>query len=164
MLGPEGVTPLLKGGCFCEAATYSIYGPPLLSAYCHCTNCQRLTGNVDLVTGCPFVHTIHFKETDFAWSWQHMQPSDLDYYENPLKPYKRRFRCKQCGVPVASFNTRTQQYSVWGASLERGLDGELLGWEQVKPTAHQFYGTRMLDVNDELGKWEGYEGESARIG
>ena len=116
------------------------------------------------MTGCPFVHTIHLKETDFAWSWQRAPNSNVDYYENPLKPYKRRFRCKQCGTPVASFNTRTAQYSVWGAVLERGPDGDILEWERVKPTAHQFYGTRMLDVNDELGKWEGYEEKSARIG
>ncbi|KAF8549607.1 hypothetical protein OG21DRAFT_1515022 [Imleria badia] len=158
MLGPEDVTPLLKGGCFCGAVTFSIFGPPLLSAYCHCTNCQRLTG-------CPFVHTIHVKETDFVWAWLRTEPtsSRLDYYENPLKQYKRRFRCKQCGVPVASFNAKTAQYSVRGATLERGSDGEILEWERVKPTAHQFYGTRMLDVNDELGKWEGYEGKSEKL-
>jgi len=51
-----------------------------------------------------------------------------------------------------------------GASLERGPDGEILEWEQVEPTAHQFYGTRMLDVNDELGKWEEYEGKSEKVG
>ena len=89
----------------------------------------------------------------------------LDSYENPSKPYKRRFRCKQCGTPVASFNTKISQYSVWGACLDRRGpdDGEILNWELVKPTAHQFYGTRMLDVNDGLGKWEGYEEKSARI-
>lgn len=123
---------------------------------------------MNLATGCPFVHTIHFKEADFVWSWPFTipftQPSRVDYYEDPLKQHKRRFRCKQCGAPVASFNARTGQYSVWGASLERGPDGEILEWEKVKPTAHQFYGTRMLDVNDELGKWEGYEGKSEKVG
>ena len=120
---------------------------------------------LNLVAGCPFVHTIHVKEPDFVWSWLYTEPSGsrVDYYENPLKQHKRRFRCKQCGAPVASFNMRTAQFSVWGACLERGPDGEILEWARVKPTAHQFYGTRMLDVNDELGKWEGYEGKSEKL-
>ena len=119
----------------------------------------------DLVTGCPFSHTIHFKETDFAWTWPLTGPNRVDYYEDPLnlKQNKRRFRCNQCGAPVATFHPRMAQYSVWGASLERGPDGEILEWERVKPSAHQFYGTRMLDVKDELGKWEGYEGKSEKI-
>jgi len=52
---------------------------------------------------------------------------------------------------------------VWGAQLERAEDGTVLNWENVKPTAHIFYGTRMLEVNDTLGKWEGYEDTSERI-
>ncbi|KIJ15980.1 hypothetical protein PAXINDRAFT_162963 [Paxillus involutus ATCC 200175] len=158
MDAPAGSTPILKGSCFCGTITFGIFAPPILSAYCHCTNCQRLTA-------CPFVHTLHFKERDFAWTWPREEPatSVLDYYENPLKPYKRRFRCKKCGVAIASYNANTGQYSVWGAGLERGPDGEILNWEVAKPTAHQFYGTRMLDVNDDLGKWEGYEGRSSMM-
>jgi hypothetical protein len=37
-------------------------------------------------------------------------------------------------------------------------------WEIVKPDAHIFYGTRMLDINDEMGKWEGYKDVSKRLG
>ncbi|KAG9313483.1 hypothetical protein JVU11DRAFT_5808 [Chiua virens] len=129
MLAPEGGTPLVSGSCFCGTITFSVFGPPVLSAYCHYQPAREA----------------------------------LDHYENPLKPYKRRFRCKQCGSQVASFNTRTSQFSFWGACLERGPDGEILNWEQVKPTAHIFYGTRMLDVNDGLGKWEGYEGNQPRL-
>ena len=51
------------------------------------------------------------------------------------------------------------------AHLQRGEDGRILKevWERVKPTAHIFYGTRMLDVPDGLGKWEAYEGKAQRI-
>lgn len=46
-----------------------------------------------------------------------------------------------------------------------GEDGEgsIVGWEWAKPTDHQFYGTRMLDINDDLEKWEGYANKSKRI-
>ncbi|KAF9233433.1 Mss4-like protein [Melanogaster broomeanus] len=146
MDAPAGSIPILKGSCFCATVTFAMFAPPVRSAYCHCTNCQRLMGKIYIPTACPFAAT-----------------SVLNYYENPSKPYKRRFWCKKCGVAVASYNTNTGQYSVWGANLERGLDGEILNWEVAKPTAHQFYETRMLDVNDELGKWEGYEGKSVMI-
>ncbi|TCD69320.1 hypothetical protein EIP91_008076 [Steccherinum ochraceum] len=56
--------------------------------------------------------------------------------------------------------------NVWGAQLPRDeVEGRIRRevWEVVKPTAHIFYGTRMLDVRDGLGKWEGYEGVSEKI-
>lgn len=33
-----------KGGCFCGSVSYEVKGLPSLSAYCHCTLCQRLNG------------------------------------------------------------------------------------------------------------------------
>jgi hypothetical protein len=44
-----------------------------------------------------------------------------------------------------------------------GGGGKIIGWDLIKPTAHQFYGTRVIDVNDGLSKWEGYEGTSTQI-
>lgn len=37
-------------------------------------------------------------------------------------------------------------------------------WELIKPDAHIFYGTRMIDVNDGLGKWEEYKDNSEQLG
>jgi len=34
----------LTGSCFCGAVKYTLSAPPVLRAYCHCTQCQRLTG------------------------------------------------------------------------------------------------------------------------
>jgi hypothetical protein len=34
----------LSGSCFCGALKYELSAPPLLRAYCHCTQCQRLSG------------------------------------------------------------------------------------------------------------------------
>jgi hypothetical protein len=33
------------GGCLCGAVRYSFSGPPLLTAICHCRNCQRQSGS-----------------------------------------------------------------------------------------------------------------------
>jgi hypothetical protein len=49
---------------------------------------------------------------------------------------------------------------VFGAHLRRDAEGRIEHWDVVRPTAHHFYTTRMLDVEDGLGKWEGVEGVS----
>ncbi|KAH8103381.1 Mss4-like protein [Cristinia sonorae] len=163
----------IRGSCFCKAVSYAFTGPPVLSAYCHCTLCQRLTG-------CPFVHTIHTAPGSFRWthtagagSSSAMGEDDseghneedalisrsLHTYTLPSKPHKTRYRCKVCGVCVAGYHSIRGRWSVWGAHLvmKEGVR------EMVQPTGHIFYGTRMVDVRDGLGKWEGYEGESERI-
>ena len=114
--------------------------------------------------GCPFVLTMHFKRTDFTWGHAAPHEAQLDFYTIPNKPHKTRCRCKTCGATVASYNSDTQCWSVWGGQLRRGADGAIDFWDAVKPTAHQFYGTRLLDVPDTLGKWEGYENRSAKLG
>ncbi|CAL1699757.1 unnamed protein product [Somion occarium] len=147
---------LLKGSCFCGSVSYSLSALPVLSAYCHCTNCQRLKG-------CPFVHTVHFEASAFKWT--HTEPYDaaLQWYTIPEKPHKTRYRCNICGACVASYNSVRDRWSIWSVHLERDSEGKLIHWDLVKPTAHIFYGTRILDINDGLGKWEGYEGISTKI-
>jgi hypothetical protein len=56
-----------------------------------------------------------------------------------------------------------KNWALRGTQLERDGDGKILNWEGVKPTSHIFYGTRVVDVADDLPKWEGFPGNSARI-
>lgn len=42
----------LSGGCFCGTLKYELSAPPLLRAYCHCTQCQRLSGTSFFVSTC----------------------------------------------------------------------------------------------------------------
>jgi len=142
-----------RGACYCGSASYEVTGDPVLSAYCHCTMCQRLTG-------CPFIHTVHFPASAFTWSHQRPDENTLDSFSPPEKPWKTRFRCKACGACVASRNVKDNKWSVWGAQMERDEDGKLKHWDALKPTAHIFYETRMLEVDDRLGKWSGYENRS----
>jgi len=149
--------PILTGHCFCRAVSFALSAEPILSAYCHCTICQRLNA-------CPFIHTMHFEESAFKWTHEEPQESYMDGYSNPEKPGKKRWRCKACGSNVSSYNSVTSKWSVWGCQLDRGMDGKIKDWNIVKPTAHIFYGSRVLDVDDDLSKWEGYENKSVRIG
>ncbi|KAJ6601436.1 Mss4-like protein [Mycena vulgaris] len=148
-------TAIHAGACFCGSVSYTVTGKPTLSAYCHCTRCQVLTGSA-------FIWTIHFPAVAFTWT--HSEPHDraLDAYVTEGKPWKTRYRCKNCGCCIASHNTKTENFSVWGTQLERE-EGVTKNLDAVKPTAHIFYETRLVDVNDELSKWEGYEDKSTRI-
>lgn len=144
-----------KGGCFCNAVRYQVMGLPLLSAYCHCTLCQRLNAAA-------FILTIHFPASRFSWTHPEPYNDALESYAVSTKPWKIRWRCKQCGCTVSSYNSKLDKWSVWGAQLERDVEGRIKDWDTIKPTAHVFYETRMVDVQDDLGKWAGYEGKSEK--
>ncbi|KAG6813243.1 hypothetical protein H0H92_012880 [Tricholoma furcatifolium] len=145
-----------KGTCFCRSVSYQVSGPPVLTAYCHCTNCQRLAG-------APFIHTLHFPAEVFKFTNNQPDEDLLDTFVPPEKSYKTRYRCKKCGAPVASKNGLTKRFSILGTHLERDAQGTLIHFDELKPTAHIYYDTRVLDINDELGKWYGYENESERL-
>ncbi|KAI6129599.1 hypothetical protein EV401DRAFT_2054672 [Pisolithus croceorrhizus] len=134
-----------KSSCFCGQVAFGAVSHPVLSAYCHCTQCQKLTGDQRWVyLACLLVHTMHFVDTDSRWTSTGDPPETaLDTYDNLLKLHKRRYRCKTCGVCAVSYNKMTRRFSVY-----TGV----------------FYGTRVMDIEDELDKREGYEGDSTRLG
>ncbi|KAG7452107.1 uncharacterized protein BT62DRAFT_926324 [Guyanagaster necrorhizus] len=143
-----------NGGCYCGQLRYTVKGLPLLSAYCHCTLCQRLNAAA-------FIHTLHFANSAFAWT--RFEGGEVRIYEVADKPWKKRHRCANCGCTVASYNAKKDEWSVWGAQLDRDNAGKRMNLEKLKPTAHTFYETRMVDIVDDLGKWDGYEGLSNRL-
>jgi len=105
----------------------------------------------------PFVHTLQFSESAFAWTHAKPHQDVLETFTIPQKPWKTRWRCRECGVCVTSHNSKANKWSVWAAHLERDAEGRIRDCDDVKPTAHIFYGTRMLEINDDLPKWDGYE-------
>lgn len=73
------------------------------------------------------------------------------------------YRCKKCRSCAATQMSDTQNWALRGTQLERDADGKIINWEGVKPTSHIFYDTRVVDVADDLPKWEGYQGRSTRL-
>ncbi|MEM7644219.1 MAG: GFA family protein [Pseudomonadota bacterium] len=76
------------GRCYCGASTVSGRGTPLTVAYCHCTDCRR-------ITGAPV--------TAFA-AWA---PDDLTISTSDLVPFRprpgvERLSCPTCGSPLAA--------------------------------------------------------------
>ncbi|KAG6851404.1 hypothetical protein H0H93_005802 [Arthromyces matolae] len=149
------MTKIYNGQCFCGSISYQVAGTPTLRAYCHCTNCQKLSG-------APFIHTIHFPSAAFQWTNKDAL-IDMDSFNPPSKPYKTRYRCKNCGVCVASKNSLTEQSTIFGVHLQRDEKGALVDWDDLKPTSHIYYATHVLEIKDGLSKWAGYENQSEQL-
>ncbi|KAJ7610786.1 Mss4-like protein [Roridomyces roridus] len=141
----------MKGSCRCGSLSYSLTAKPVVSVYCHCTQCQRATCAV-------FVSSMHYSPSAFSWT-----------HEAEVTPIEEKidgcvlYRCAKCRTCTASQMSDTQNWAIRGAHLERDEDGKIINWEEVKPTSHIFYGNRILDVADTLPKWAGFPNKSTRL-
>ncbi|EPQ32142.1 uncharacterized protein PFL1_00339 [Pseudozyma flocculosa PF-1] len=164
----------LRGHCACGALRYTLDASPsnlLLSAYCHCTRCQRLNG-------APFVWTTHWKKDAVAWSSSggeaplrstvQQQLGDVDGLElyESLPGRKFKIRCARCGTPMGSWSEAGERFSIWPSTLERpeGDKAALAHTDTFRPQGHIFYGPwRVMDIADDLPKYDGYLGQSQRV-
>ncbi|PWZ02924.1 glycoside hydrolase/deacetylase [Testicularia cyperi] len=172
--------PSLRGHCACGSLEYQLEAAAenlKLSAYCHCTRCQRLNG-------APYIWTTHWTKNAVSWSTsssssavstsEHAetvkrvlgsQVTSAELYES-VAGRKFKIRCANCGTPMGSWSEPKQQWSIWPSTLERpnGDKSGLEGTESFQPTAHQFYGAwRMVTVRDDLPKFLGYPNESPQV-
>jgi hypothetical protein len=79
------------GGCLCGAVRYEIEGDPLLSAVCHCRNCQKQAGSAMSVL-------IGVADAQMTIT------GEMKTYEDKGEsgdPVWRRF-CGNCGSPILS--------------------------------------------------------------
>lgn len=77
----------VTGGCLCGAVRYDCTEPPTEGFFCHCTLCQKYSGNL-------FSATVQFAGSAFKFT-----KGELKYYRSSSMG-KRGF-CANCGSPVA---------------------------------------------------------------
>ncbi|TKY90153.1 hypothetical protein EX895_000151 [Sporisorium graminicola] len=171
--------PTLRGHCNCGALEYTLDATPAnlrMSAFCHCTRCQR-------INGAPYIWTTHWKKEAVTWSSAPHKPtsatgSDAEVqkvmgaavttaqlYES-VAGRKWKLRCSECGNPMGSWNEAKQQWSIWPSTLARpeGDKTGIPGLELFPPTAHTFYGPwKVATVTDDLPKFVGYANESQQV-
>jgi hypothetical protein len=80
-------TPL-HGGCACGAVRYRLDSPPFDTGWCHCRNCQ-------LISGAPAMAFSTVPAADFA-----IVRGDDALGEVSLVPFGRRRFCTSCGTPL----------------------------------------------------------------
>jgi hypothetical protein len=83
----------ITGRCLCGSVTYSVDAEPVVQAVCHCTDCQRQTGN-------PFSVIVGVPGAEF-----HVEGDTLASFATTGEDHggdtKRSF-CSACGSPVFS--------------------------------------------------------------
>lgn len=83
--------PEMRGGCLCGKVRYSANAEPVLTAVCHCKNCQKQAGTAfSLVVAIP----------KSAMSIQGQLKTYQDRGDSG-QPVRRNF-CPECGSPITS--------------------------------------------------------------
>lgn len=135
----------LKGGCLCGGVTFRIVGElptedgdlPVPS-YCHCTDCQRLTGGAFFVSCMVPLSQFTLTSGDGC----------LERYES--RPGVFRSFCKRCGSSLFYENREEP------GQLHVAL-GTIDGFT-TKPRSHIFVRSKApwYDIDDDLPRFEAY--------
>jgi hypothetical protein len=127
----------MRGGCSCGAVRYRLDSEPFDTGWCHCRNCQRISGAPALVfTSVPVA--------DFIVE----QGVEAIGVTCPTEFGRRQF-CTRCGTPLTievDFQPETIDIPV--ATLDEP--------DEVKPGFHIFYASRIAwaEAGDELPRHE----------
>lgn len=85
--------PKITGNCLCGSVKYSCNKEPLMTAVCHCENCQRQTGTAfSIIVGVP-IGSIVFESDSTLTEY-------VDHGESG-RAVGRKF-CNNCGSPIVS--------------------------------------------------------------
>ena len=80
-----------EGGCLCGRVRYTVTGPPVTVAICHCTHCQKQSGSVFSVNGV-------FADAAYRQTGETAVFADRG---DSGQPVNRHF-CAACGSPIVS--------------------------------------------------------------
>jgi hypothetical protein len=120
------MTTHFTGHCLCGAISYEFEGPPVVSAICHCTHCQRQAGSLfSMICGVP---RAKMKVTGTPTVY-------LDTADSG-RTVERHF-CGKCGSPIFSVLQASQEMAYVKA-------GTIDQWQELKPTL-EFYRTRSAE-------------------
>lgn len=88
----------LEGSCLCGSVTYTCDGEPVLTAICHCTDCQKQTGSAFSIILGVRRDELHVSGDSLA--------SVTTIGSDTQLPASRQF-CSKCGSPIMSLSETT---------------------------------------------------------
>ena len=142
-----------QASCYCRAVRFEVCNDPVDSKMCHCTVCQKLHG-------APMQLAAIFHKGDVRFT---AGIDRLHFYNSELNKHERILPCKvsctECRTLIADEGRR--MWLAFPSLFEFGNTPMLP--ETFKPTCHIFYGTRLIDMNDDLPKWSGHKNESVLL-
>ena len=124
----------MQGGCHCGATRYEVSGEPFDADYCHCRDCQRITGG-------PVGAWMDFKKDQVRWLGK--EPGEYESSE-----YIRRGFCPDCG---SSLSYRSTQYPDYLTLSITSLDDPDL----VRPNYHIYTESQLswLSIDDDCNRF-----------
>jgi hypothetical protein len=150
-LDDERFQVMYRAHCPCGAVRYEACADPVDAKLCHCHGCQRLHG-------APMQWAAIFHKRDVRLV---AGARALCFYNSDLNRADRtlpcKVRCGRCGAPIAD-EGRTM-WLAFPALFELGHEIP----KAFRPTCHIFYGSRVIDVHDELPKWSGHKDASTLL-
>ena len=110
----------VKGSCLCGSVRYESAAEPLMTAVCHCENCQRQSGTAfSIIVGVP-AGSLTFTGEESLGTYADRGTSG--------KAVNRRF-CRNCGSPIVSLvDVMPQVHFIKAGTLDDR------SW--LRPTAH----------------------------
>jgi len=97
---------VIRGGCFCGSVKYKLTSPPQEAYYCHCRDCQYMSGSFYHVFGVVDRGSIELVSGEL---------SEFDYQSQDGSGMKREF-CKRCGTPLFASSTRFRNIQMFTLS------------------------------------------------
>ena len=158
-LGPEyasledgSFVPLYRASCFCGAVRYEVGADPVDAKICHCLACQRLHG-----APMQWAAIFHKRDVRLVAGFD-----ALRFYHGEGDRNERILPCKvsctRCGTLIADEGRR--MWLAFPALFDFGSRDRVP--PAFRPTGHIFYGSRVVDVDDDLPKWSGHKHHSRR--
>ena len=140
-----------RASCHCGAVCYEVAADPVDAKICHCRECQVLHG-----APMQWAVIFHKRDVRFTIGEEHLKfyhaPNRREAHRQPCK-----VACRLCGTPIADEGRR-----MWLAFPSLFEFETLPG--AFRPSAHIFYDSRIMDVDDVLPKWSGHKGQSRLVG
>jgi hypothetical protein len=86
----------MKGRCFCGSVEYELTSPIQDTYYCHCRDCQYMSGSSFRVLGIVGGNSINFKSGELSEFKHKTQDGSVMI----------RYFCPECGTPLYNTSTR----------------------------------------------------------
>lgn len=111
----------LNGSCLCSAVTYSITESPSQFYFCHCEQCQKVTGSSFAANIIAAPDSIHWNSGEDI----------LVHFDHPTRAFSKTF-CSLCGSGVPHVNKSKTSLVIPAGSLDQP--------PSIEPMANLFIG------------------------
>jgi len=145
--------PKYRAACFCGTVRYEVSADPVDAKICHCLTCRKLHG-----APMQWAAIFHKRHVRFIGGLRH-----LHFFNSEQNRHERilpcKVSCERCGTPIADEGRR--MWLAFPSLFDFGDRAQVR--DSFNPTCHIFYGTRVVDVQDNLPKWSGHKKHSTRL-